>query len=225
MTKQGRAVYNTLTFSPLLKSVEICSMDHFGEPWTMFREVRSIRRLHIHGSQGPGLCHLLHHPITTLSLSQCPLDLLWGFVEVTRATLINCTGESISEIRTATYISFSPRPMTPAPRPLESLSLTNTLLSPIITNPYFTFSRLVTLEIALTPDSQLPAATLLDDLHHGLVSRPDPPPITSLSLRYVPISDVMLINILDLIRLLRKLSIIEPNSGQRSEHLPVITER
>ncbi|KAK0192002.1 hypothetical protein F5146DRAFT_487303 [Armillaria mellea] len=224
MTGRGRAVYNTLTFSPLLKSVEICCMDHSMKPWTMFREARSVQRLHIHGLQGPGLWHLFHHPITTLSLSRCSSNLLWRFVEVTRATLIDCMGESISEIKTATYISLL-GPIRPAPRPLESLSLTNTLLSPIITNPYFTLSHLVTLEITLTPDSQLPAVTLLNDLHYGLVSRSDPLPMTSLSLRYVPISDAMLINILDRIRLLRKLSVVEPNSGERSNHLPVITER
>ncbi|KAK0232055.1 hypothetical protein EDD85DRAFT_846309 [Armillaria nabsnona] len=222
MTGRARAVYNrALAFrSPLLKSVEICSLDASMKPWAMFAEAPNIQCLHIHGLQGSQ--HFLsEHPITTLSLSRCSSHFLWEYVGVTRATLVDCT---TSEMEIAIYTSLL-GPINPVSRPLESLSLTNTLLSPIITNPSFSFSRLATLEIILTPDSKLPAATLLDDLQNCLVSKPDPPPITSLSLRYVPFSDADLINILDRIPLLRKISIIEPDRGQRSNHLPVITER
>ncbi|KAK0496547.1 hypothetical protein EDD18DRAFT_1105656 [Armillaria luteobubalina] len=99
------------------------------------------------------------------------------------------------------------------------------IVRPIITNPFFSVSRLTNLEIILTSGSQLPAVILLNDLHYGLLSRPDPPAITSLSLQCVPISDAVLIKILDRIPLLRKLSIIESGRMQRSKHLPVITER
>ncbi|KAK0215589.1 hypothetical protein IW262DRAFT_1401113 [Armillaria fumosa] len=132
-------------------------------------------------------------------------------------------GESISPMKTATSISLY-GPIRPASRPLEFPSLTSTVLSPIITNPYFSVSYLATVEITLTPDSQLPAVIVLNDLHYGLISIPNPLPITSLSLRYVPISDVVLIKILHRIPLLRKISIIEPDRVQRSKHLPVITE-
>ncbi len=223
MTGRARVVYNrALTFrSPLLKSVEICSLDPSVKPWAMFAEAPNIQCLHIHGLQGPGTQHFLsEHPITTLSLSRCSSHLLWEFVGVTRATLVDCT---TSKKETAIYTSLL-GPINPVSRPLESLSLTNTLLGPIITNTSFSFPRLATLEIILTPDSELVVATLLDDLQNCLVLKPDPPPITSLSLRCVPISDAELINILDHIPLLRKISIIEPDRGQRSNHLPVITE-
>ncbi|KAK0232017.1 hypothetical protein EDD85DRAFT_98378 [Armillaria nabsnona] len=223
MTGRARAVYNkALTFrSPLLKLVEICPLDASAKPWAMFAEAPNIQCLHIHGLQGPGTQHLLsEHSITTLSLSRCSSHLLWEFVGVTRATLVDCT---TSKKETAIYTSLL-GPINPVSRPLESLSLTNTLLSPIITNTSFSFSRLATLEIILTPNSEPAVATLLDDLQNCLVSKPDPPPITSLSLRCVPISDAELINILDRIPLLRKISIIEPDRGQRSNHLPVITE-
>ncbi|KAK0192049.1 hypothetical protein F5146DRAFT_1120025 [Armillaria mellea] len=106
----------------------------------------------------------------------------------------------------------------------NTLTFRSPSLNPIITNPSFSFSRLATLEIILTPDSKLPAAQLLDDLLNCLISKPDPPPITSLSLRYVPFSDADVISVLDHIPLLRKVSIIEPDREQRSKHLPVITE-
>ncbi|KAK0442173.1 hypothetical protein EV421DRAFT_1809813 [Armillaria borealis] len=216
MNGRARVVYNTLTFcSPLLKLVEICALDTSTKPWAMFGRAPNIQRLHIHGLEGPAtLPSLSQHPIATLSLSRCPSGVLWEFVGVTKATLIDCMRE-----KRTMAISI---PTNPAPGLLESLSLTNTLLGPIMTNRSLSFSRLATLEIILTPDSELPAATLLDDLQYCL--RPDPPPITSLSLRYVPISDAELINILDRIPLLRKISIIEPDRGQRSNHLPVITE-
>ncbi|KAK0215612.1 hypothetical protein IW262DRAFT_1465307 [Armillaria fumosa] len=219
MTGRARAIYNTLTFrSPLLKSVEICALDTSMQPWAMFAEAPSIQRLHIHGLQGPAsLRSLSQHPIITLTLSRCSLGVLWEFVGVTRATLVDCT-----EKKPKTVIVI---PINPSPRLVSSLSLTNTLPSPIMTNPSFSFSRLATLEIILTPDSKLPAATLLKDLQYCLVSRSCPPPITFFSLRYVPISDAELINILDRMPLLREISIIEPDRRVPPNLLPVITER
>ncbi|KAK0482439.1 hypothetical protein IW261DRAFT_1467829 [Armillaria novae-zelandiae] len=219
MTARARVIYNTLIFcSPLLNSVEICALDASTKPWAMFAESPNIQRLHVHGLQGPAtLPSLSRHPITTLTLSRCSLSVLWEFVGVTRVMLVDCTEKKPS---TANYI-----PINPSPSLLESLSLTNTLLSPIMKNPSFSSSRLATLEIILTRDSQLPAATLLRDLQYCLVSRSIPPPITSLSLRYVPISDAELINILDRIPLLREISIIEPDRRERPNLLSVITER
>lgn len=216
MTGGGRAIYNNLIFrSPLLKSAEICALDISTKPWTMFAEAPNLQRLHIRGLKGSvTLRPLYQHPITTLTLSRCYSNLVWEFVGVTSATLVDCT-EEIPDMAISLPININP-----APSILESLSLTNTRLSSIIINGPSSFSHLATLEIILTPDYKLPATTLLKDLQYCLVSRPDLLPITSLSLRYIPISDAELINILDRIPLLREISIIEPDRREQA----VLTE-
>ncbi|KAK0215646.1 hypothetical protein IW262DRAFT_228326 [Armillaria fumosa] len=219
MKSPGRSLSNAIENQvPLLKSLEIRSvMDTRAIlPWAMCRNASNLERLHIHGPirslriQVPS-----RNQITTLFLSNTLASILKRFLKVVRVTLVD--------------VDCSPRFNTSSfdeavPLALESLTLTNTLLEPIISDPGISFLRLSSLELAPKPYSDAAASGLCNDLNNSLwqfCRRPNPSPITSLTFTKAPFTDAQVRRMLKCVPHLKNLSIVEADE-RRVNCSPII---
>ncbi len=221
MNSRGRAMFNAIeSHYSLLKSLEIKTVGDSGAilPWAMCQNASNLERLHIYGPVGSLRIQLpSRNQITTLFLSNVRASLLKRFPKVIKATLVD--GPSSSGFHT----SGSDKPV---PLALESLTLTNTLLEPIISDPDVSFPHLSSLEIAPKPCSESAATIFRNDLNNSLwqlCRHPDPSPITSLTFTKVPFADAQVRRMLKCIPHLKNLSIVEANE-RRVNCSPIISE-
>ncbi|KAG7446987.1 uncharacterized protein BT62DRAFT_96304 [Guyanagaster necrorhizus] len=217
MNSRGRLLFNAIKHQlPLLRSLEIKSVGSAGTtcPWAMCQNASNLDRLHIHGSVNAFRVQLpSRNQITTLFLSDTHSSMLKIFPKAIRATLVDCLYRASSSDKSVSLA-------------LESLTLTNTLLEPIISDPSVSFPRLSSLELVSRPHSNSAVPTFRDDLNNSLwqlCHGPNPSPITSLTLTEVSFTDAQVCRMLKCIPHLKHLSIVEANE-RRPNCSPIISE-